>query len=163
MNRVNKKGVSEIVSYVLLISITFAIASIVYAWLMFYVTPGKELKCDEGVSLTIRSVFYNCTTKSLNVSLQNRGLFNIDGYRVRVNNKTGAEIGVYTINMTGIPMNTSNTTYDYYAHANVTDVTVGYGRTIAGNLTFIEVQPYNLIEGENISCDTVAKHTIACA
>jgi FlaG/FlaF family flagellin (archaellin) len=165
----NKRGVSELVSYVLLISITFAIAAIVYGWLMFYVTPAKEVKCEEGITLTIRSLVYNCTSKSLNMTLQNRGLFNVDGYRVRVNNKSGADIGVYTINMTGRVMNTSNGTssgviIDYYARANITDVPYpGTGKPIAGNLTFIEVQPYSIIENENVACDNLAKHAITCA
>ena len=162
----SKKGVSEIVAYVLLISISFAIAAIVYSWLMFYVTPAKEIKCDEGISLTIRSVAYNCTTKSLNVTLQNRGLFDVDGYKIRVNNKSGADIGVYMINSTGIPVRASNDTYsgviyDYYLQANRTDNPVS--KFIAGNLTFIEVQPYSIIENEVIVCDTIAKQTIVCA
>jgi FlaG/FlaF family flagellin (archaellin) len=166
MNRANKKGVSEIVAYVLLISISFAIAAIVYSWLMFYVTPAKEIKCDEGISLTIRSVTYNCATKSLNITLQNRGLFDVDGYKIRVNNKTGADIGVYMINATGVPVRASNATYggviyDYYSAATRTDTAVP--RAIGGNLTFIEVQPYSIIEGEVVACDTIAKQAIVCA
>jgi len=162
----NKKGVSEIVAYVLLISISFAIAAMVYSWLTFYVTPAKEIKCDEGVSLTIRGVTYNCTSKSLNITLQNRGLFDVDGYKIRVNNKSGADIGVYMINATGVPVKASNGTYsgviyDYYAMAIKTDAAVS--KPIAGNLTFIEVQPYSIIEGETIACDTIAKQIISCA
>lgn len=156
----NKRGVSELVSYVLLISITFAIAAIVYSWLMFYVTPAEELKCDDGVALNIRSTVYNCTTKSLNITLQNRGLFSVDGYKVRVNNRTDADIGVYTINRTGRAMNTSALISDYYVHANVTD---GGAASIKGNLTFIEIQPYKIIENQTIVCDSVARHNVVCS
>ncbi len=155
-----KRGVSEIVSYVLLISITFAIAAIVYSWLMFYVTPSEELKCDDGVALTIRSITYNCTNKSLSISLQNRGLFDIDGYRVRVNNRTGADVGVYTINATGVPVGTDVTITDYYVNSSIKD---GASGLINGNLTFVEIQAYNIIESRTISCDNIAKHVITCS
>lgn len=155
-----KRGVSEIVSYVLLISITFAIAAIVYSWLMFYVTPSKELRCDDGVALTIRSITYNCTNKSLSITLQNRGLFNVDGYMVRVNNRTGADVGVYTINLTGIPINTDMTIVDRYVNSTIKDGSTGL---INGNLTFVEVQAFNFIESQTIFCDNIAKHVITCS
>lgn len=157
----NKKGVSEIVSYVLLISITFAIAGMVYGWLVFYVTPGKETKCDDGVALTIRSYHYDCTTKALNLTLQNRGLFDTDGYIIRVNNQTGAEIGVYSLNKTGINISTGSTVNDYYANSSRLDDT---RRNLVGNIKFIEVQPF-AIQGANstVYCDNIAEQKIVCA
>jgi hypothetical protein len=126
--------------------------------LIFYVTPGQENKCDEGISLTIRGYVYNTTTQSLNLSLQNRGTFTIDGYIIRVNNKTKADIGVYTINLTGKILNTSEVYFDYYSRANITATLPQ--KQITGNLTFIEVQPFIDQNGSVIYCDNIAKHTI---
>jgi hypothetical protein len=61
-------------------------------------------------------------------------------------------------------MSGSGTIVDYYAHANMTYVpSPGTGKSIRGNLTFVEIQPYSIIENENIVCDNIAKHTITCA
>ncbi len=135
LNRVvNKRGVSEVVGYVMLISISFVLAGMVYTWLKFYVAPEEEIKCDAGVSLTIRSYTYNCDTGSLNLSVQNRGLFDVDGYVVRVNNRSAESgIGVYTLNRTGKSLPTGESYYDYYAQGNLTIS----GQSIAGRLYFV--------------------------
>jgi len=157
----NKKAVSEIVSYVLLISITFAISGIVYSWLVFYVTPGEEIKCDDGVSLTIRNYEYNCSTKQLNLTLQNRGLFNFDGYIIRVNNQTGSNIGVYSLIKTGKQINTTQEYKDVYANSSIlNDSRVVLG----GNISFIEIQPF-IVQKKNliVYCEKVAEQRIACS
>jgi len=156
----DKKGVSEIVSYVLLISITFAVAGLVYSWLMFYVTPGKETKCDEGVSLTIRGYNYNCINKSLNLTIQNRGLFDVDGYLIRVNNQSGSDIGVYILNSTGKRMNTSEVYTDVYSESNK----LSGSKILKGTIKFIEIQPFVRQNGTSeIYCESVAKQVIVCA
>ncbi|MEI7719167.1 MAG: archaellin/type IV pilin N-terminal domain-containing protein [archaeon] len=166
MVRVNKKGVSEIVSYVLLISITFIIAGMVYSWLTFYVTPGKETKCEEGVSITLRSYVYNCTTKAFNLTLQNRGLFDIDGYIIRVGNQSDSEIGVYTINKTGKILNTSEVYTDVYinsSHLDSLDATNTLQKNMTGNISFIEIQPFEIQESARVFCESVVKQKVVCS
>lgn len=154
----NKKGVSEIVSYVLLISITFGISGMVYAWLVYYVTPGEEIKCDEGIALTIRSYDYNCATKALNLSLQNRGLFDVDGYIIRLNNNSKAELGVYTLNKTGANISTGATLTYSYNYSKLES-----SKIMGGNLTFIEVQPFTKQKGNmTVYCDNVVKQKVSC-
>lgn len=157
-----KRGVSEIVSYVLLISITFAISGMIYAWLVFYVTPGQEVKCDEGISLTIRSYVYNCTAspKTFNITLQNRGLFDIDGYVIRVNNQTGSQIGVYTLNKNGTNISTGVTYTDYYSNA----TNLAGEKVLGGQIQFIEIQPFTK-QGGNLTvyCNNIAEQKISCS
>ena len=158
-----KKGVSEIVSYVLLISITFAIAGMVYAWLIFYVTPGKETKCDEGISLTIRSYKYNCTASGnpLNVTIQNRGLFNFDGYVVRLGTDKDSSIGIFILNKTGRGMSTGEVYSDYYKDSTRSDEIVK--KTLSEKITFIEIQPYTNQSNLPVYCASVAKQKINCS
>ena len=166
MVRVNKRGVSEIVSYVLLISITFIIAGMVYSWLTFYVTPGKETKCEEGVSLTLRSYYYNCTTKALNLTLQNRGLFDIDGYIIRVGNQSNSEIGVYSLNKTGKILNTSEVYVDIYvnsSHLDSISTTSNIQKNVTGNISFIEIQPYEIQDESTVFCESVVKQKMECS
>ncbi len=156
----NKRGVSEIVSYVLLISITFIIAGVVYSWLMFYITPGKETKCDEGVSLTIRGYNYDCITKRLNLTIQNRGLFDVEGYLIRVNNQSGTDIGIYTLNSTGKSLNTSEVYVDTYVDSSK----LKDNKILKGAIKFIEIQPFVKQNGTSeIYCENVAKQVIVCA
>jgi hypothetical protein len=127
------------------------------------VTPGKEVKCDEGVSLTIRSYYYNCSLpgKPLNLTLQNRGLFDFDGYIVRVSNQSGAVIGSFTLNKTGRHMNTSEVSNDFYANSTISDSSPP--KILPGTITFMEVQPYTNQSGQKVYCANVAKQQIVCS
>jgi len=80
----NKKAVSELVTYVLLISLAVAMAGATYGWLKFYVQkPFPEQSCPD-VSLIIMD--YKCSNAMLNLTVQNRGRFDVDGYIIKINN-----------------------------------------------------------------------------
>ena len=154
----NKRGVSEIVSYVLLISVTFAIAGIVYAWLVFYVTPGEEVKCKDDLEITIYSSDYDCAENTLNLTLQNKGLFDIDGYVIRLNNKSGAEIGIYVLNKTGTNISTGSIVNNYYG----SNWKLANGNLLGGNITLIEVQPFKREDNLDIYCEGIVRKKISC-
>lgn len=80
----NKKGISEMVSYVLLIVIAIGISTGVYAWLKGYLpsaTPKET--CNPDVSLVLED--YNCSAidNLTTLTLKNQGYFNIDGFFIR--------------------------------------------------------------------------------
>ncbi len=81
----NKRGVSEMVSYVLLIVISMSIATGVYFFLQGYV-PKDKPECQEGVNMIVEQV--QCASVStqnlLSISFQNRGLFKIDKAYIRI-------------------------------------------------------------------------------
>jgi len=93
---VNKKGLSVIIGYVLLISISIVMSILVYQWLKTYV-PTEEIKCPEGTSLFIREINYDCTNSVLNITVKNNGKFSIDGYFIHVSNKTDEQLAVIDI------------------------------------------------------------------
>jgi hypothetical protein len=73
------------ITYVLLISLAVAMSGAVYAWLRFYVqSPFSEENCE--IDLVIES--YNCNNSMLNLTVQNRGKFDADGYIIKINNGT---------------------------------------------------------------------------
>lgn len=78
----NKKGLSIVISYVLLIAISIALSIIVYRWIKTYV-PSEMAKCQEGTSFFVKSFHYNCTTGVLNLTIKNNGRFGIDGFYIR--------------------------------------------------------------------------------
>ena len=81
--REDKKGVSLMVGYVLLIVIAMALAVAVFAYLKLYLPP-EEPKCQVDVSISIEEL--NCSSERIDISLMNRGLFNIDGAFIRIGN-----------------------------------------------------------------------------
>lgn len=88
----NKTGVSEIVSYVLLISIVIGISIGVYAWMKVYAVNPNTVDCKEGTSITLQD--YECSTSpspSITLTIRNNGRFNITGVIVAVANSSKRE------------------------------------------------------------------------
>lgn len=80
----NKKGVSEMVSYVLLIVIAVGLASGVYYYLKIYVPSEKRIECPTGISLYASEIICNLNNSVLSVEFENSGLFNVSGAYVRM-------------------------------------------------------------------------------
>ncbi|VVB82458.1 Uncharacterised protein [uncultured archaeon] len=87
----NKKGLSVVIGYVLLIVISIVMSVIVYQWLRTYI-PKEAVQCSDGTSLFIREISYNCTGQLLNITVKNNGKFSIDGYYIHVSNRTGENL-----------------------------------------------------------------------
>jgi flagellin-like protein len=77
LKETNKKSLSEIVSYVLLIAMTIAIAVVVYKILMTWTNINPPINCEEGTSIILNS-FENRGTAFV-INLENNGRFNISG------------------------------------------------------------------------------------
>lgn len=101
----NKKGLSAVVGYVLLISITVSLSALVYTWLTAYVSSDEVEECSENVNIVISS--YECYESrngnpgrigNLTITLKNKGLFTVDGYVLRFHDKENADFGIYTLN-----------------------------------------------------------------
>jgi len=109
----------------------------------------------------MRSYSYNCNTKALNLSLQNRGLFDIDGYLIRVTNQSNTDIGIYTLNKTGANISVGVTYLDYYSNSSILNDSK---KNLGGIIKFLEVQPFVYQNGSvPIYCENVAKQVIVCA
>jgi len=164
----NKRGLSNIVGYVLLISITIALSVIVYGWLRFYVSPEDIDTCSEGVNVIIRS--YECFLPGADglggriiVTLKNKGLFTVDGYEVRVHDRMGANFGIYTFDDTGVeilPGEEHTETYVFAEHKQYEEST-NLDTYELDVVTLLEVQPF-IVEGENIRCKSYASQEVVC-
>lgn len=78
----NKKGVSVMIGYILLISMAVVMGGVMYAWMKSYV-PTESIECPEGVSMIIKQYDYNCTEKILNITVKNNGRFSAAGYYIK--------------------------------------------------------------------------------
>lgn len=75
---IDKKAVSLMISYVLLIVIAIVMASIVFSYLKNVANVKPVVSCKEGTSIQIEN--YNCEIGKISLNLKNNGRFNIDGF-----------------------------------------------------------------------------------
>jgi hypothetical protein len=97
----SKKGLSLIVEYVLLITLSVALSIIVYKLLKTYVPQG-DLNCPDGTSLLIEDYSYDCNSKILTLNMLNNGKFDIGGYFIYGTNssvKENGDIELSSLNM----------------------------------------------------------------
>lgn len=85
-NKYRKKGISEMVSYTLLVAIAVGLSVVVFVYLKLYV-PKEKPECMEDISLQIKEVKCEILDISRNaeltLSLYNNGLHKIDAAYIR--------------------------------------------------------------------------------
>ena len=79
------------IGYVLLITTSIIISTIVYQWVKTYV-PAEAIKCPDGVSVFVKESSYDCINNELNLTLKNNGRFNIAGYLIYATNSSSQEL-----------------------------------------------------------------------
>jgi len=90
IKRKNKKAISAMIGYILLISIAVVMSVIIFTWLKTYI-PKAALECPDTTSLFIKN--YTCVEGGeLNLTIRNNGNFNVAGYFIRVANVSGQEL-----------------------------------------------------------------------
>lgn len=89
----NKKGVSIMIGYVLLITFALVSGIVAYNWLKTYV-PTEPLSCPEGVSILIKNISCqgNGNDILLDLTLRNNGRFDIAGYFIYATNSSEQEL-----------------------------------------------------------------------
>ena len=87
----NKRGISELIAYVLLITLAIAMAAAAWVFLKPYAEkPLPEEECPESINVILAN--YSCHDGKIDLELENRGLFKITGIKLRViNDSSGFE------------------------------------------------------------------------
>jgi len=130
-----KRAISELIAYVLLISLAITMAGIVGAWLRFYVQPSKIKACPEGISIIIAD--YSCDSANINITVQNKGLFNISGFIIRVSNET-----IFMDQLSFVSFGLApNALYSG-----------SFNKTKYGKITEIQILPFRKQDGETVYC-----------
>lgn len=96
----NKKGMSAIIGYVLLISFGLVLSVIAFNYLKTYV-PKDTGSCPDGVSIFLES--YSCSNGQLNITLKNNGRFNYPAYSIHASNNPNQSVAFLDLsgNLTG--------------------------------------------------------------
>ncbi len=171
----NKKGVSLIISYVLLIVIGVTISIVVYNVIMKVIGDvDKGAECTSSVGLIITN--YSCDTinDKITISVKNNGMFNIAGYDIR-GARTSSEptAEALTIDMAGLSPEVAAKGRYFFSYSSLSrqlkpgevlqgtdSQTFSYSRLTLGaggaQLGEIEIQPFIFAEGTNdpILCES---------
>ncbi len=108
----NKKAVSEVVSYVLLIIIAVSLSALVFTFLKSQISTDKP-QCPDDVSLIIKEYKCDTATNKINITFQNKGNFNIDGSYISYSNSSeGAP--KYKLNISGKNNDISSSGFLYF-------------------------------------------------
>lgn len=84
LRQINRQGESTILGYVLLVVFAIGMATAVYSYLTFFL-PKEQPRCPEGVSLAVSQA--RCEGQELAITLQNKGLFSVNGSYIKVGEK----------------------------------------------------------------------------
>jgi len=157
----NKKGLSDVIAYVLLIAITISLSVMVYSWLRFY--PGffgEGEQCPEGISVIVKD--YECMgglDGSVNVTLKNKGRFNVSGYVLRVNDRPDAQLGFYVLDNSGTKI-APGSEYSKIYYFN--DSSYNFDHDLEG-ISLIEVQPFRADKDGDKLCDSLSFQEAVCS
>ena len=160
----HKKGVSLMISCVILISIVIGLSIGVYAWLRDYTNVSPGIECKEGTSIVLENseLSYNLVgeTSVLTLTIKNNGYFNVHGFLMQVGDDV-AEIPVELL--FAIDGGDSRGYFEFvspYLEPETTAVTEFL--TKAYDVKVIQIQPYVRGEkGKRIFCeDNVIKQEI---
>ncbi len=163
--KMNKRAVSLMVSYVLIVVIGIALSIAVYAYLKYYL-PSDQEKCSQDISLVVEQI--SCSDDKLSIVISNRGLFNVSGAYVRfgpedtevkeqIPENKGLELFTQPPNTGNIPLPPGGSK----AFVNL-DVSSIIDLSATTNYA-VEVQPALYPDRVLISCPNIAKRAVICS
>lgn len=107
----NKRGVSVMIGYILLIGIAITVSVFVYGWVKTYV-PSDVQGCPDGTSVSIKEAV--CSNISdvykLNLTIKNKGRFDVAGYFIHATNESGQELA--TLDLSSVLGGTSGDVFE---------------------------------------------------
>ncbi|MAG78898.1 hypothetical protein CMI40_00800 [Candidatus Pacearchaeota archaeon] len=170
----NKKGISVMIGYVLLISSLVVMGGIVYQWMKTFV-PTEVIDCPDGVSIYIRDVKCENVNGSyqLNLELRNNGRFDIGGYFIHIADNPNQELATIDITenliSSGIKMNPGikfdigiGEDNSFKPNKDVTNVFI-----LNNTINLVEIIPLRFQEDDNknkfVSCgNSKVKEVVTC-
>ena len=139
----NKKALSEIVGYTILIIIAISLSALVYSFLRLYI-PKEQVTCEEDIKLIIQDS--SCADKVLNLTLTNKGLFKADIAYVRFGDES-IKTRINNLSLSGelYGLNPGKSFISTYNLAGlVNDGNQNYG---------LEIQPAIIVDKKIIVCE----------
>jgi hypothetical protein len=161
----NKKGISELVSYILLISLAIVLAAGFYVWIRYLVVPPEKPECPDEIGLVLANdVCFNPSNvagvdKPGNITfvLRNSENFNIDGFTIHISNETLFS-DIYILN---------NCTFSHERILNKAACGVEaraessfFGEFAVNTIKKVSITPFQVIKGKEVVCKKTFDFTI---
>lgn len=108
----NKKGLSVIIGFVLLIVFGAVMGVIIYKWQKTFVPQEEYADCPEAASLFIINKSYDCDTDTLTFAIKNNGQFAIGAYFIYVKDNESKTIATKDISINNTDQ--LSRLYDFY-------------------------------------------------
>jgi hypothetical protein len=165
--RKQKRAVSLVLSYVLLIAISISVSVIVYMTLKKIATVSSEDPCPEETSLALSRYTCDNTLKVINLTIKNNGYFNISGFYIRGNSDASKDALDPLINQDPSvdPALASNGIGFFIPPlkpgAESRNGTQNFSYSALGSLKKVEIQPFVMYQGERSSCHTAIRVEIS--
>lgn len=164
--KTNKKAISEVVSYTILVIIAIGLSIFVYQYLKGNIKDSGEV-CPDSVYISIDAVLCNFTSApgippTFGIVLTNRGFFNISGAHVRIAHEGASvkrQINNSQVLFPGGPLAPGNAVQYYYNTAinppgNIINQVGPY---------VVEVQPVLLSKKKKfVLCSSVVTQPFVC-
>ena len=151
----NKKGISELVSYVLLIVLAIAIASGVYIWLTSIAKPSQAVECPD---VNLRLEEYECFKSqgsqpgNITLHLKNTGKFDITGFRIVIKDDPD---GIFSnISMYNKCFGES-TSGAYGCEINVSETRSVFGVFSVNKIRLVQIMPIKEVDGKLAYCKPI--------
>lgn len=148
----NKKAVSEMISYVILIAIAISISIGVFIWLKDLANVSPKIDCKDGTSLRLDEV--TCSLNIITIKIKNNGNFNVNGFIIQVSDDIN-KIPIKRLSAIdpeeGFPMPGY---YDFSSPLKPSDDPKEVSFAKEGIVEIIQIQPYIKDEkGKMIICE----------
>jgi len=151
----DKKGVSLMISYVLLILISVVVAISIFAWLKLAANVEPVISCEEGSSINV--IDYVCINRVLELTVKNNGRFNLGGFVLTVgDNIERVPISPITpIDDSSEYIESGYYVFDESLRPEQTKIARFEGSSLNfDNIKNIRVQPFIILEsGDKIICE----------
>lgn len=150
-----KRGISEIVSYTLLIVISISLAVLVFNYLKSY-TPKDKPECKEGINIVIEQAECDFVAGELKITLENRGRFKVERAFVRIGKE--GEIKK-SLQPSPLPLTSGGGSVNYLGPGNLSDsysLSGLLGAINAAGDYVLEIQPAHFTKEGNTNPNTLA-------
>lgn len=146
----NKKAVSPLIGYIILVVIVVAMVPIVYTFLKSWTPTSDSLKCPDEVSIFVTET--NITEDILTIKVKNNGRFNLHGYYFYASNKSDKEEGTIDLSDEDYFKNTEGESLKVFEGTSIVTSNAGgenpfkTGQEIAFQFNISEIKPVYLVD-----------------
>jgi len=160
----NKRGVSEMIAYVILIAIAIGLAIAVFSWLKDYANITPKIDCKPGTSIILGD--YNCSAegRTFTVNIKNNGMFDVNGIFMMVGNNSQRQP---TTRLTAVGEGQGGSSGYYIGKINVSEnQTISFLKSYSLNeIQIVQIQPFILdAKRKKILCEQgiIKENLVGC-